>query len=305
MSKILITGAKGFIGTAVGRHLNASMPGELIVMSSRADTDLLLLDETERLVESVMPDTVVHLAGMWGGRLFAKAWNADSMWANSLMLLNLLGAAAQRGARHFIMTLPSLVYSSSVAGPAREDHFDIGGFPGNYGGFANFARYAIQVCKTFEWQYGIRTTILIAPEVYGAGGSFKPNESGWLHTLIADMARAGARSEATLSLTGEADAIVPQINVLDVARAVAFAMHSDVRLMNIASGGRLTMGRAVEMVNASLNQDIKVKWVADLGADPNDTPIELDIGLMKAVGFTPEIEPEVGLKQTVDAFMSA
>jgi len=304
MSKILITGAKGFIGAAVGRHLNASLPDDLIVMSSREDTDLLLLEEAERLMQAVAPDAVIHLAGFWGGRLFAKAWTADTMWANSLMLLNVLGTAARAGAKRFVMLLPSLVYSASLAGPAREDQFDIGGFPGNYAGFANFARYAIQACKAFEWQYGLRTTILVAPEVYGAGGRFKSNESGWLHTLIADVVRARAMSESTIKVAGKPDTVVPQINVLDVARAVAFAMTSDVRLMNIASGTRLTAGQAAELISRYLTHDLKVSWVAAPDADPSDTGVELDIGLMKRIGFKPEIEPEVGLRQAIDAYLA-
>jgi GDP-L-fucose synthase len=303
MSKIVITGARGFIGAAVGRHLNATRPNDVIVMSSREDTDLLLLDETERLMQAVAPDTVIHLGGYWGGRLFAKCWNADTMWANSLMLLNVLGTAVQNGAKRFVMVLPSLVYSPTVAGPAKESQFDVGGFPGSYGGFANFARYAIQVCKTFEWQYGIRPTILIAPEVYGAGGNFNAGESCWLHTLIADVVRARANSEAKLVVKGTASTLVPQINVTDVARAISFVIESDVRLMNIASGSRLTMGRATQLIGGYLNHDLKVKWEVDPAADANDTPVDLDISLMKAVGFIPEVEPEVGLQQAIDTYI--
>jgi GDP-L-fucose synthase len=303
MSKILITGATGFIGAAVGRHLNASRPADVIVMSSREDTDLLLLDEVERLMQCVAPSMVIHLAGLWGGRSFAKVWNADTMWANSLMLLNVLGAAAQNGASRFVMMMPSLVYSPMIAGPASENHFDIGGFPGNYGGFANFARYAIQVCKTFEWQYGVRSTILVAPDVYGAGGNFKPNESSWLHSLISEMVHARAKGESALSLAGAETMLVPQINVVDVARAISFAIDSDVRLMNIASGTRLTMGRAVQLIGKYLSHDLKVKWMADSAADSSDIPVDLDISLMKAVGFKPEVEPEVGLPQAIDFYL--
>jgi GDP-L-fucose synthase len=226
------------------------------------------------------------------------------MWANSLMLLNVLGTAVQHGAKRFVMVLPSLVYSSTVAGPAKESHFDVGGFPGDYGGFANFARYAIQACKTFEWQYGIRPTLLVAPEVYGAGGNFNSGESGCLHTLIADVVRARANSESKLVLNGPADALIPQINVTDVARAVSFVVErDDVRLMNIASGSRLTMERATQLISGYLNHGLKVKWVVDPTADPNDMPVDLDISLMKAIGFTPEIEPEAGLQQAIDAYI--
>lgn len=299
--KILITGAKGFLGRATCAALNDSYPDATLIMSNRSDTDLTLLNDVEALLQAAEPDIVVHLAGMWGGQIFARHWNADSMWANSLMFLNLIGAAAHNKVTKFITVLPSIAYSANLNSKANESQLDIGGFPGNYAGFGNFARFTVQGCKTFAWQYGLEFSVLILPEVYGPRGNFTPENSNWLHSAIREIKNARDRAASSVTLQGSEDIILPHLYVEDAASLVAKCVQSDTKIMNLI-GGEASLGEISKKICSLFNYNGSIKWDEAAMAEPSDIPIRLDVTQMKSLGFTAEFDLDAGLRKTISSF---
>lgn len=125
-SKVLVTGATGFLGSAIVSQCQAA--GFSVTTTGRSDgyskrlsnyfkADLLMPDSLSRLFKDV--DCVVHAAGL--AHLFGKNQEtAPFMAVNADGTENLIKAAASASIRHFILISSVAVYGSSTVGICTE-----------------------------------------------------------------------------------------------------------------------------------------------------------------------------------------
>ena len=83
MSKILVTGGGGFLGSHLVERLQGE--GHEIVVPRRADVDLTHWDDAERLFRETQPELVFHLAAEVGG-IGANRANPGRYWYANLMM---------------------------------------------------------------------------------------------------------------------------------------------------------------------------------------------------------------------------
>jgi GDP-4-dehydro-6-deoxy-D-mannose reductase len=118
--RALVTGAGGFVGGHLVRHLAAS-GDEVVQLDVRADgIDITEADELTRAIVKAEPDAVYHLAGASdvGG-----SWAAPraTFLANALGTLNVLEASREAGAERVLA-----VTSADVYGRVTEDELPLG-----------------------------------------------------------------------------------------------------------------------------------------------------------------------------------
>ncbi len=213
MGAVLITGAGGFIGGHVARHLSAD-PGLHVVAATRDGRDGSRRIDLRGPLGSALDgiDAVVHCA------VGDRGVTVDGTRA-------LLAAAAAAGVRRFVHISSVAVYGAAT-GPVREDAATL---DPSGAGYAAWKAAAEQACLA---QPGIQTVRLRPAIVYGPGGTL------W----VSQMARRirsgrwgsfGAAGEGTCNL----------VHVDDVAGAVAAALAApgvDGQAFNVSGAEPIT-----------------------------------------------------------------
>ncbi len=244
MSRILVTGATGFIGSYVVRFL--VMGGHHVSVLTRSSVSSVHLPEgveqivgdmrdqasLRRAVQGV--DTIVHLAGTAFGPRVSTADPLGAAEVNLWGTLVLLEEARLAGVKRFLFASTFLVYGDAPA-PFTPTSAVQPQTP-----------YALQkyqcelTLKQYAKLYGMETLSLRLFNVYGVG---MHETQGWKPVTLIFLERL----KQGLSLTVEGDGLQTRdfTHVEDVARAFAQAcMSSQVfkgEAVNIASGTSTTM----------------------------------------------------------------
>jgi dolichol-phosphate mannosyltransferase len=174
MPQAIVTGAGGFVGAALVRHLLARGDSVIAVVRPGATAwrledihdsvrveplDLRSRDATIRLLAQCRPDCVFHLAAHG-----AYSWQTaltEMIEVNIAATANLLDAFAQSGGRAFVNAGSSSEYGFKSSAPSEDDRID----PNSH--YAITKATATHLCRYFARTHGLRAVTLRLYSIYG------------------------------------------------------------------------------------------------------------------------------------------
>lgn len=304
MAKIWITGARGFIGRHLARHLSgagnqvagighghwpqpdASQSG--ISHWLNADIDGASLT---RLAERAgAPDCIYHLAGgsSVGASLAAPLEDFRRTAVSAAELLEWARANAA-GAR-IVAVSSAAVYGDGHQGPIDEDAPVRPFSP--YG----FHKYAMeQLCRSYAQSAGAQVAIVRLFSIYG---------NGLAKQLLWDLCSRFEGGAAETVLGGSGEELRDWLHIDDVARLLEMAAaHAspDVTLVNGGRGEGLAVRTVAELVRSSWAGAGPVSFS---GAGRPGDPFSLVAGTSRLGqwGFHPTVPAERGIADYVDWF---
>ncbi len=290
----LVTGATGFVGGALVRRLVAD--GAIVHAASRRrrpdghgvrwwEGDLSDPDAGQRVMESVRPDVVFHLAGeVSGSRDVARV--LPMLRANLLSCLGLLVAAAERGG-------PRIVFAGSLEEGQPEGIWPVPASP-----YAASKLAAGLYARMFHALYGTAVVWLRIFMVYGPA---QPDAT----KLVPFVTLSLLRGEAPSVSTGRRQ--VDWVYVDDVVEALvrgATVQGIEGRSADVGSGRLVSVRSVVEELARVVGSGVSPRF----GAVP-DRPLEVersaDVATAEAVlGWRARMPLEEGLRQTVEWYRS-
>ena len=301
MTLAFVTGAGGFIGRRLVRHLTAHgthVAGlDLVDAETSALATVTCGWQTGSLSQSGldalaavrgMPDTIYHLAG--GSSVGASLANPYSDFTATVsatgMLVDWLRTRALSA--HLVIVSSAAVYGdlhrSSIEETAATAPFS------PYGAH-KFAMEAI--CRGWAGSFGLNVVAVRLFSVYGPGLAKQ---------LLWDLCGKLADDAALVTLGGTGDELRDWTHVDDVVRALAAAApfaSPAMPVINAGSGRPGSVRRIAELVVRSFGRDLGCLQFSGQGRAGDPFSLVAAPGLLHTVGFRWNVEAEPGVADYV------
>jgi UDP-glucose 4-epimerase len=298
--RILVTGASGFVGTAVVNQLVTQDRDIAVLLRNSTDPrqrnsipdwvtvikgDLLDLNPVADQISSFAPEAVIHLA--WGGVSGAER-NNPAQTANVFASLDLYRAAAEAGMFRFVGLGSQAEYGPC---PARVDE-TVPSRPTTVYGAAKLATF--HLLDRIAATEGISFGWLRLFSAYGPADDPERLVPHVILRLLAGLSPSLTRCEQMWDY----------IYVDDVAAAIVAAVDSDSRgAFNLGAGQAYRLVDIVTRIRDMIDGSPPLRFGAMPYRPDQVMHLEADIArLTAASGWAPKVSIEDGLSRTVKWF---
>jgi GDP-L-fucose synthase len=299
MSRILVTGGGGFLGSHLVERLRAA--GDDPFVARRADYDLTAWQDAARLFEDARPELVFHLAGEVGG-IGANRANPGRFWyANLIMGAHVLELARLNRVQKLVVVGTVCSYPKFTPVPFLEaDLWD--GYPEETNAPYGVAKKAILVgAQAYREQYGLETAFLLPANLYGPRDNFDLETSHAIPAMIRKM----LESEGEVILWGDGSPTRDHLFVDDCVQGLLLAAErwSGPEPVNLGTGVEISFRDLAEQIAELTGFEGEIVWDT---TRPNGQPRRvLDASRARELfGFEARTSLREGLERTVAWYLS-
>jgi UDP-glucose 4-epimerase len=307
MTRTLVTGGAGFIGSNLARALLEAGHDVRVLdnFSTGSRKNLEGLDveivegelrSYERVHNAVRGVEVVFHLGALGSVPRSVQDPLTSSAVNIEGTLNVLLAARDGGARRVVFSSSTSVYGSSAARPTREDQPPD---PISPYGVAKLAaeRYCISFSRVYE---PLETVVLRYFNVFGPRQSPDSQYAAVVPLFIRAIA---AGKPITIHGDGEQSRDFTYVdNVVAATMSAADAPGASGRAFNVAGGSPATVNHVAETLGQIIGKPVEKRFEPRRSGDIRDSWADLSAA-REVLGFDPSVTLEEGLRRTAEALL--
>jgi UDP-glucose 4-epimerase len=257
VSRVLVTGGAGMIGSAVVRHLLGDPAWEVRVSDQRPAPqwmregcevhrgDLRSLEEARRATAGCTH--VVHLAAIVGGIGNFHRLPYTLTEINSGLYNAVVRAALDHAVERFVYASSSMVFERATEFPTPEEHGWECPPPRSAYGFSKLT--GEMYCRAAHAEHDLPYTIVRPFNAYGPG-EMPADDPGLAHA-VPDLIRKALAGQAPLEIFGSGEQTRTLTHVADVAAGIVTAMSHPAALnedFNISAADELTVAEIARMV---------------------------------------------------------
>jgi GDP-L-fucose synthase len=292
--RTLVTGGAGFLGFHVVERLRAQ--GIEPVVPRRAQHDLTVRDDAERLFEEARPELVFHLAAEVGG-IGANRANPGRYWyANLMMGAHVLELSRIHDVRKLVVAGTVCAYPKFTPVPFQEEEL-WNGYPEETNAAYGVAKKSVLVGgQAYREQYGLDTVFLLPANLYGPRDNFDLETSHVIPALIRKM--VDSREEVVL--WGDGSPTREFLFVDDCAEGIALAAerYDGAEPVNLGTGVETSIRELAETIADLTGFEGEIVWDTSM---PNGQPRRsLDASKAERLfGFRARTTLREGLERTI------
>jgi len=268
-ARIYIAGHRGLVGSAIHRALERKGYTDILTRT-HAELDLLDTAAVEVFFAQHKPEFVFLAAARVGGILANNTYPADFIRDNLIIQNNVIDASYRNGVKRLLFLGSSCIYPKLAPQPMPESCLLTGPLEPTNRPYALAKIAGIEMCWSYNRQYGTRYLAAMPTNLYGANDNFDLNNSHVLPALIRKTAEAVTAGEKSITVWGTG---TPRRELLysdDLAEACIFLLSLDE-----ATYQTLLTEDEPPLINIGTGEDITIRELAELVA--------------KVIGFTGEI----------------
>jgi GDP-L-fucose synthase len=301
-SRILITGARGLVGSAIDRALHLRGFTNIITPSSR-QFNLQLQSDTHIMFDSYKPEYVFHCAAKVGGIMANSLYPSDFFRDNIFIQTNVLECAAQSRVIKLLFLGSACAYPKYANCPILESSLLTGELEPSNRAYAIAKISGIEMCAAYRRQYGCNFIAAMPTNLYGPGDHYDLDNSHVLPGMIRRIHEAKHTDQESVTLWGTGTPTREFLYSDDLAEACIFLMdnYNSGELINIGSGDALPLAEVARDVALTVGYSGQIKWDH---SKPDGTPNrKLDSSKIFGMGWAPRTMWRTGLAQTYKDFI--
>jgi GDP-L-fucose synthase len=305
-ARIFVAGHRGLVGSALARCL-AGAGYRNLVLRTHAELDLTDQSAVAAFFAAEEPEFVFLSAAKVGGILANDTYPADFVRINLEIQTNVIDQAYRHGVQRLLFLGSTCIYPRDCPQPIREDYLLTGPLETTNSAYALAKLAGIEMCRSYNQQYGTRYLCAMPTNLYGPGDNYDPQGSHVLPALIRKFHEANARGAAEVIVWGTGRPRREFLYSDDMADACVFLMNLEEERFD----GFLSRQR-YPLINVGCGTDVSIAGLARLVAEvedyagrivfdatkPDGTPRKLtDPGRLFGLGWRPKTELKQGIAQ--------
>ena len=296
-SKITVFGGTGMLGSAIVRQLGKKGFTNVNAPSRKEGFDLLSKEKVDNYFEVYKPDYAFMVAGLVGGIQANNKRQADFLYQNSIMILNVLEAIKNYSPQTKILyTGSTCIYPKENPQPINENRFMMGPLEETNKGYAVAKGMGIIGCQLYRKQYGINAIAAMPTNLYGIHDNYDLESSHFIAAMIVKFVNA-KKDGTPLQFWGTGKPRREALYADDCADACIYLIqnYNEPEIVNIGTGYDHSIKEYIDIAEKVFNYDGEISW--DTSKPDGTFEKRTDIASLKSI--MPEYNPrtfEEGLK---------
>ena len=294
--RVWVAGETGLVGRAILRSLENH---DIHLLSApHWSLDLTNQKETFEWIARNKPDAIFMAAAKVGGIGANAAYPADFIRDNLAIAQNVIEGAHRADVPRLLFLGSSCIYPKQAPQPIRESALLTGPLEETNEAYAIAKIAGLKMCQFYKRQYGRAYISAMPTNLYGPNDRFDKQAS---HVIPAMMLKFH-EAAGSVDLWGTGRPLREFLHVDDLAAALLIMMenYDGEAPLNIGSGEEISIKDLAGLMKKITGFTGEIKFDA---SKPDGTPRKLlDSANMRALGWTPQIALEDGLRRTYEWF---
>lgn len=300
--KILVTGARGFLGRHLVKNLleKRKVPKEDLFLPAIQELDLRKWENCQTAVKN--QNIVIHLAALTGGIEFHRLNPGRIFYDNIIMGVQLLEAARLEKAEKLVIVGSATEYPEKLASPLKESNLWDGYPPAIHSPYALAKKILLVQSQSYYKQYDFNAIHLLLANIYGPGMDMG-NNSYVIPSLVKKIKEAQKRRGSPITIWGTGKPKRDFLYVEDAVEGILLAAerYNKQEPVNLGSGKDISIKELARILCRLMEFGGKIRF--DASKPDGQTRRLLDISRAKKdFGFSPKTSLESGLLKTIQSY---
>jgi len=263
-ARIYIAGHRGLVGSALVKNLQQKGYDNLI-LRSHAELDLTDQQATDNFFAQEKPEYVFLAAAKVGGIHANNEYPAEFIRDNLAIQGNVIHAAYRHGVKRLLFLGSSCIYPKLAPQPMKEEYLLTGPLEPTNRPYALAKIAGIEMCWSYNRQYGTRYLAVMPTNLYGPGDNYHPENSHVIPALIRKFHEAKQAKAPTVTVWGTGTPRREFLYSEDMADACVFLMNlPDEQFAPLLGSDEVNTGKfEPPLVNIGVGEDVTIRELAE------------------------------------------
>ena len=302
IDRIVVTGASGFLGRHLLPMLRDRYGEEKVTGLSSRDYDLMEPDGWRRMLTTLRPDVLVHLAAYSGGIGANRAYPADFYYRNTILTAHAFQFAAEFEVRKLVYPMGGCSYPATATSPIDESQMWNGYPQPDSAGYSSAKKMGIVAGIAYRQQHKLSTSVIIPGNMYGEYDNFTRAGSHVIPAMIRRYYEAKLESLPKVDMWGSGSPTRDFVYAGDVARVIPYFIeeYDSPEPVNISSGTSTSIRELAEAIQQLCGYEGTIEW--DTSKPDGQTVKIFDVAKLNKMDIHCDTPLQNGLRKTIEWF---